>query len=144
MRKITTLLLLTVVGLVLAMACGGEGTRPSRLAFHYDAYGNRSIYTSNPARSNPTSLPPRLPPARPNLTPLPAGLPWDGFPAWSPDGGRIAFYSANDLQRDIYVARADGSGLANLTDDPAEDALPAWSPDGARIAFYSDRDGNGA
>ncbi len=36
---------------------------------------------------------------------------------------------------------ADGSGLRNLTRDPAGDSTFAWSPDGRKIAFSSKRDG---
>ena len=36
----------------------------------------------------------------------------------------------------------DGSGVTDITNDPANDRSPAWSGDGARIAFVSDRDGN--
>ena len=64
------------------------------------------------------------------------------FPAWSPDGRRIAFASDHDGNRVIYVMNADGSGLTRLTDNDAIDSGPAWSPDGRRIAFDSTRDGN--
>ena len=37
---------------------------------------------------------------------------------------------------------ADGSGVEQLTDDPAEDVLPSWSVDGTKITFVSSRDGN--
>lgn len=37
---------------------------------------------------------------------------------------------------------ADGSGITQLTNAPAEDYSTSWSADGARIAFVSDRDGN--
>lgn len=66
----------------------------------------------------------------------------DGSPAWSPDGGRIAFYSERDGNADIYVMKADGTGVTRLTDTKADEGYPAWSPDGRTISFDSDRDGN--
>ena len=71
---------------------------------------------------------------------------YDGEPAWSPDGRKIAFQSKRDLWRkratgEIYVMNADGSGKRNLTRNPAQDGSPSWSPDGRRIAFVSNRDG---
>src|SRR3989442_14839438 len=60
-------------------------------------------------------------------------LPWDSQPVWSPDGSRIAFYSDRkfnlpdrDDNVEIYVMAADGTGLTQLTDDPASDAFPYW------------------
>ena len=75
---------------------------------------------------------------------------WEAYPAWSPDGSRIAFVSDRDDNAEIYVMNADGSGLVRLTDQLADvgvwNIIPswllAWSPDGSRIAFVSDRDGN--
>ncbi|MBU0494628.1 MAG: hypothetical protein KKA73_03960 [Chloroflexi bacterium] len=46
----------------------------------------------------------------------------------------MAFYSNCDGNKEIYVMAvpdgtdADGSGLRNLTNDPADDVDPAWSP----------------
>jgi Tol biopolymer transport system component len=37
---------------------------------------------------------------------------------------------------------ADGTALANLTNNPAEDRDPVWSPDGSKLAFTTNRDGN--
>ena len=66
----------------------------------------------------------------------------DSFPAWSPDGRRIAFDSDRDGNSEIYVMNADGSGVTRLTDNDAIDSFPTWSPDGRRIAFSSTRDGS--
>lgn len=79
----------------------------------------------------------------------PGSIPVDIFfeyPAWSPDGNRIAFMSmepgarGNDPEYNVYVMNADGTGLKQLTDSPGQDGYPAWSPDGSRIAFSSTRD----
>ena len=54
---------------------------------------------------------------------------YDGAPAWSPDGQRIAFVRGDG----IHVMNADGSDAVRLT--TGDDNDPAWSPDGRRIAF---------
>jgi Tol biopolymer transport system component len=60
-----------------------------------------------------------------------------GHPSWSPDGLRLAFdalctncttASGRTLDRDIYAVGNDGSGLVQLTNDPADDSSPAWRP----------------
>jgi Tol biopolymer transport system component len=69
---------------------------------------------------------------------LPAGSD-SGWPAWSPDGRRIAF----ERDDEIYVMNADGSGQRRLTTTPGQDAYsgsPDWSPDGQRIVFERTRD----
>jgi TolB protein len=60
--------------------------------------------------------------------------------------GKIAFVgSAPGGSSEIFIARQDGTGVTNLTNNPAQDLHPAWSPDGTKIAFASDRaHGNGA
>jgi TolB protein len=65
-------------------------------------------------------------------------------PAWSPDGKKIAFVRLNArLGEPIYVVKADGGGLRNLTPKPVGAyAEPAWSPDGRKLAFVSERAGN--
>jgi Tol biopolymer transport system component len=68
----------------------------------------------------------------------------DGYreegPAWSPDGGRLAFIgSARDGTSHLFVMNADGSGQTPLASrGGASDFLspePAWSPDGTRIVY---------
>jgi Tol biopolymer transport system component len=67
---------------------------------------------------------------------------WVEYPAWSPDGTRIAFMGGpfGPGEYDIWVMNVDGSDPVQLTDSPGPDGWPAWSPDGRRIAFASVRD----
>ena len=61
------------------------------------------------------------------------------YPAWSPDGARVAFQHDPGLHPEIWTARADGTDLRQLTSNADDDRHPAWSPDGAKIVFASDR-----
>ena len=61
-------------------------------------------------------------------------------PAWSPDGKSIAFVSRRTGDEEIYVARADGSGIRRLTTIPGPDLSPAWSPDGRSLAWSRERE----
>ena len=77
---------------------------------------------------------------------LTASLGQDDWPAWSPDGRKIAFESAHgsspdSINFDVFVMNVDGTGVTPLTADTAFDGQPAWSPDGTKIAFVSTRDG---
>jgi Tol biopolymer transport system component len=65
----------------------------------------------------------------------------DNFPAWSPNGKRLAFEASEDpdaFNIDIYVMNADGSGVKRITKESTLDRMPSWSPDGTRIAFMKD------
>ena len=81
-----------------------------------------------------------------NLTNHPAG---DFRPAWSPDGKWLAFSTDRDSTKpkgrggftvmhstEIYLVRADGSGLRRLTTSQTFAGSPVWSADGKRLAFY--------
>ena len=60
-------------------------------------------------------------------------------PAWSPNGGLIAFVSRRDGHSHIYVMRADGTHVRRVTDSKSDDDSPAWEPDRGRIAFARER-----
>jgi TolB protein len=60
---------------------------------------------------------------------------------WSPGGTILAFASERTGNREVYVIHEDGSGLTNVTNDPATDRFDGWSPSGDWIAFESDRNG---
>lgn len=76
----------------------------------------------------------------------------DGEPTWvtsgsrlwanpdpSPDGAWVVFYSSLQPQGNLFVARADGTAMRQLTNGEAIDRMPRWSPDGTWIAFHSIR-----
>ena len=74
-------------------------------------------------------------------TQLTNGVHDDYWPAWSPNGDKIAFMRRVDgASPDIWVMNANGTNKVQLTDWPLGDEFPAWSPDGAWIAFSSTRD----
>lgn len=66
---------------------------------------------------------------------------WEGEPALSPDGGRIAYSSNESGNLQIYVVDVHGGNPLRLTNDKASDDEPAWFPDGSTVAFASDRGG---
>jgi tol-pal system beta propeller repeat protein TolB len=59
----------------------------------------------------------------------------DLWPAISPDGRTIAFYTDRDVNLEIYTINADGSSPMRVTNSGVPDRFPAWSPDGTRIVF---------
>lgn len=58
-------------------------------------------------------------------------------PTWSPDGSLIAFNSAHTGFGEIYVMKADGSDLTQLTDlrNPRAIVVPVWSNDSQKIRY---------
>lgn len=76
------------------------------------------------------------PPAHPNA------FLFDGDPAYSPDGSRIAFISSRvsrpaPYDYEVWTANVDGSDLRQVTRNQAMNAFPRFSPDGKWIIFFS-------
>jgi TolB protein len=106
--------------------------RGDLIMFSRQADGDYEIYTIKPDGTGVK----RLTFARGN----------DAHQAWSPDGEHIAFATSRLGFKDemtytdapqpygeIFVMRADGSGVQQLTDNQWEDGTPAWQP-GARLS----------
>ena len=79
------------------------------------------LYTIPPTGGTPTRL-------------TDNGIP-DIEPAWSPDGGRIAYFSTD--RGDLRVMRADGARDRAVFTHGNSGWAPSWSPDGTRIAFLT-------
>jgi len=69
-------------------------------------------------------------------------------PQVSPDGKWVAFtlrktdLAANRGRTDLWLVGIDGTGLRQLTANPASDFSPQWSADGKSIWFMSTRSGS--
>ena len=119
-------------------------TTPSRFVAHLTVSGDgrRVAYSSMDLTSNLTryAFDAAAGVIRGAATPLTTGSRAWTNPSPSPDGQRIAFTSSIG-QEDVFVARADGTGITQLTNDAARDRTPKWSVDGETLAFHSDRGG---
>lgn len=67
--------------------------------------------------------------------PIATGLPFDSQPAFSPDGGGIAFLSDRSGNENLWVSNVDGSNPRQITHIDGDPILtsPAWSSDGKTI-----------
>jgi hypothetical protein len=71
----------------------------------------------------------------------------DSAPAWSPDGTQIAFESDADPlgtnpegDLEIFVMRADGTLVRQLTVNTLHDEGPSWAPDRTMLSYSSGPD----
>ena len=66
----------------------------------------------------------------------------DYWPAFSPDGTKIAFTSDRSGNYDIWVLDLASMELTQITDSRSTDNQPCWSPDGSALLFASMRRGS--
>ena len=130
MRRSVLLLALTAAAAFLAagslmLADPARAAFPGkngRIAFVREALRGSDIYTVRPDGTRPA-----------NITKSPGVS--DTDPAWSRDGGKIAF----SRDGDIFWIEAGGGSPRRVTSGPAGDFSPSWSPDGERVAFVRQR-----
>lgn len=61
---------------------------------------------------------------------------WAGWPAWSPDGKRIAFIGfPRGGPYKLYVVSSSGGAVRQLIPGDRQEIDPSWSPDGRSIMF---------
>jgi len=62
-------------------------------------------------------------------------------PAWSPDGGRLAYVSFEKRKPIIYVQQLATGARQVVSNYKGSNSAPAWSPDGRRLAVVLTKDG---
>ncbi len=72
-----------------------------------------------------------------NFAPLTTTPPYEGFPAWSPNGSMVAY--AVELAGVLQIVQRDplASAATRVTDSAFDCKYPFWSPDGKRIYYVS-------
>lgn len=116
----------------------GVTTRPRRISVadqirdtNLSPHGERALFA---ARGDIFSVPIEHGPTR-NLTRSSGAH--DRAPAWSPDGGEVAFVSDRDGEEEIWLVAQDGSQPPRQLTDGNRGRMYdlAWAPNGKHIAF---------
>ncbi len=123
-RRILGAALVVSLCIQMHIATDGYAFRRTKIAFASAHDGNLEIHVMDSNGRNQRRL--TVNPSR------------DEYPAWSPDGKKIAFVSnRNNVNKDhkqIWVIDADGKNPIRLTDGLV-DWGPDWSPDGTKIVY---------
>jgi TolB protein len=136
MRRLILIVPCLAMLALVAGGCGGESSAgaEAEIAFVSSRDGDYAIYGMRADGSGEG----RLSDGEGGDASSPAETFFQVEPAWSPDGGEIAFASTRSGRSHVYVMRADGSGTRQLTSGKHKDNNPTWSPDGKVIAFQRD------
>ena len=63
-------------------------------------------------------------------------------PAWSPDGGRVAYVSFEDRKPVIYMQDLVTGKRRVISNEKGSNSAPSWSPDGSRLAIALSKSGS--
>ena len=66
---------------------------------------------------------------------------YNASPAWSPDGGMLAYVSRMDGRFNLFVYKLAEGKAFQITRGSVSSESPSWSPDGRWLAYASDQDG---
>ena len=65
------------------------------------------------------------------------------WPAWSPDGKRLAYVAEGNGFKQLFIRTLATGSEQQITRDLRDHILPTWSPEGARLAFVRARADSG-
>ncbi len=122
---------------------GARAQDRGRIAFSSDRGGSFEVYAMNADGSSVRQLT-DFKTLRPGDRYAP-GRAFDGEPAWSPDGRRLAFTSRSDDSpvHILYVANFDGSEASAVLVSTGVLRSPRWSRDGRWLTFGGELDAPG-
>jgi TolB protein len=63
-------------------------------------------------------------------------------PAWSPDGGRVAYVSFEDRKPVIYMQDLVSGKRRVIANEKGSNSAPSWSPDGSKLAIALSKSGS--
>ncbi|MFC5510493.1 Tol-Pal system beta propeller repeat protein TolB [Massilia jejuensis] len=63
-------------------------------------------------------------------------------PAWSPDGGRVAYVSFEDRKPVIYMQDLVTGKRRVIANEKGSNSAPSWSPDGTKLAIALSKSGS--
>jgi len=67
---------------------------------------------------------------------------YNGAPAWSPDGNKLALALSQDGNHEVYILDVESRVLKRITNHWGIDTEPAWAPDGRSLVYTSEQGGS--